>query len=38
MKFFFHDFFVRLNDLLVVIMYLSPFLITKPIDVLLQTN
>jgi len=38
MQNFFHDFFVRFDDLLVVIMYLSPFLITKPVDVLLQTN
>jgi hypothetical protein len=38
MQVFFHDFFVCVDDLLLVIMYLSPFLITKPIDVLLQTN
>jgi len=38
MQIFFHDLFVRFDDLLVVIMYLSPLLITKPIDVLLQTN
>jgi len=33
-----HDLFVHLDDLLVVIMYLSPFLITKPIDVLLKNK